>query len=110
MLDSFTASVILDAKEKGIGTNDQLADMVKTMKENAPGGPSKEARDFFVKNQGKKCKVRYTDHEGIVYKLNEATGGFYPGNRYPIKVQITNGKASGAIFEYDLDQVEVIEG
>lgn len=108
MIDSFTAKTLLEAGVRAEGT-DVVANLYNEMKNNPEGGPSTEARDFFVKNQGKKCIVRHTSHEGIVYRLNEATMGFYPGARYPIKVQITNGEAKGAIFEYDLDQVEVTE-
>lgn len=109
MLDSFTAKTLVEAAVSGGGNGDQIADLYKEMKSKNDGGPSPEARDFFLKNAGKKCKVTGTSHEGIVFKLNEATAGFYPGSRFPIKVQITNGESAGAIFEYDLDQVAVTE-
>ncbi len=107
-MDGFTASILLDAVVKGGGDN--VADLYKSLNSNQDGGPSEEARRFFAQNEGKVCKIKYTTHEGIVLLLNEATGGFYPGSRYPIKVKITNGESSGHVFEYDLEQIEVKHG
>ena len=107
MMDSFTAKVLLEATAKS--GDDRVADLYKEINNKVDGGPTKEARDFFEQHQGKPCKIKHTSREGIVYRLNEATRGFYPGSRYPIKVQITNGEAAGAIFEYDLEQIEIVE-
>jgi hypothetical protein len=111
MVDSFTASVMLSAVANGQTKEEvgQVYDLYKEMNSKSDGGPSPQARAFFEKNQGKKCKVKFTSHEGIVHRLNESTSGFYPGGRFPIYVKITNGEAAGQVFEYDLDQVEVTE-
>lgn len=108
MLDSFTAATLVQAASKG--NVDEVVDMGKKLQSDVGGGPTSEARDFFAQHQNKKCKVTGTTHEGIIYRLNEATVGFYPGSRYPIKIKITNGQSAGTIFEYGLDQIEVIEG
>lgn len=107
-LDSFTAACLLNAAASD-GDINQIVDLGKSLQGKGDGGPSTEARNFFVQNHNKKCKIKFTSHEGVIFRLNEAISGFYPGSRYPIKVQITNGEAKGAIFEYDLDQIELIE-
>jgi hypothetical protein len=104
-IDSVSAGLLLNVAISG--GSDVAADLYKEMKNKNDGGPSDAAREFFKKNEGKPCKIKWTSHEAIVHSLNEATAGFYPGSRYPIKVKITNGESAGTIFEYDLDQVEV---
>jgi len=63
---------------------------------------------------GSKVKINLTDYIGIVDSYNERTGGFYPGVRYPIKVQIISTEdvafntAIGKVFEYGADQLLLI--
>jgi len=106
MFDAFTAKTML--QNVNSSNVDQMADLYKSLNNNSAGGPTEEARAFFEQNKGKACKIRYTDHEGIVLRLNEATAGFYPGSVFPIHVEITNGENKGTIFEYGLEQVEIV--
>lgn len=110
-VDAFTAQVMLEAAATNPGkSNEVLSDLYKNLTSKEDGGPSQKDIDFFNKHKGKKVKVKYTTHEGILYKLNTSTGGFYPGSRFPFYVKITNeGKAQGCIFEYDAGQVELME-
>lgn len=108
-MDAFSAQTLLQAVANG-GDNDRIADLYKGLKSNNDGGPSQKDIDFFNVNKGKRVKVKYTSYEGILHSLNMSTSGFYPGSRYPFYVQITSeGKAKDCIFEYDAEQVEVIE-
>lgn len=108
-MDTFTAQTLLQTVANG-GDNDQLADLYKGLQSKSDGGPSQKDIDFFNEHKGKKVKVKYTSYEGILHSLNTSTSGFYPGSRYPFYVQITSeGKAKDSIFEYDAEQVEVIE-
>ena len=106
-IDSVSAGLLLGVAMSGGA--DTAHDLYKQMKDKNDGGPSDAARAFFEANKGKKCKVKWTSHEAIIHALNEATAGFYPGSRYPIKVKITNGESAGTIFEYDHEQIEVVE-
>ena len=106
-IDSVTAGMLLSVAVNGGG--DAAANLYKEMKDKNDGGPSDAARAFFEQHKGKKCKIKWTSHEAIIHELNEATAGFYPGSRYPIKVKITNGESASTVFEYDFDQVEVVE-
>ena len=62
---------------------------------------------------GAPVKVLYTTYTGVVHGHNERLGGFYPGIRYPVYVQITAcddpkfERAIGDVFEYGIDQLEV---
>jgi len=38
-----------------------------------------------------------------------STGGFYPGSRFPFYVKMSEGKAVGQIFEYDREQIQLLE-
>lgn len=105
MIDSTTAGMLLSS----VNSNnvDKVADVYKIVSKEV-GGPSKEAIAFFEANKGKTCKVLYTNHIGIIHGLNTSTAGFYPGSRYPIYVKITSASAEGSIFEYELNQLEII--
>lgn len=107
-IDAFTAATLVAAASQG-GDKEGVYDLYKEMKDKNDGGPTAEAIAFFKENEGKRCKVTGTSHEGIVHRLNNATAGFYPGSRCPIYVKITNGQSAGMVFEYGLDQVEVVE-
>lgn len=52
--------------------------------------------------------VNLTGHIGFVTSYNERLGGFYPGVRYPVNVDIVYSdldKAVGCTFEYSADQL-----
>lgn len=103
-MDSFTSSILLNiALTQGIDASISVSKMMPKSK-----GPSEEAIQFFNQNAGKKCVVRGTTHEGIVEKLNTSEHGFYPGCDYPIYVRITSDRAKGSLFEYNLDQVLIV--
>ena len=110
-VDTFTAQVMLEATANNPGqAQGAMADLYKSLTSKEDGGPSQKDIDFFNEHKGKKVKVKYTTHEGNLYKLNTSTGGFYPGSRYPFYVKITNeGKAKDCVFEYDANQVELME-
>ena len=63
---------------------------------------------------GTQVKVLHTTYTGIVHGHNERLGGFYPGIRYPVYVQITAcddpkfERAIGDVFEYGIDQLEAV--
>lgn len=108
-IDGFTAGLFLGAAMNG-ASPESIMDLKKSLESPRAGGPTQEAIDFFEKNKGKKCKVRFTSYTGIIHDLNRSSGGIYNGERFPIYVLITGeGRAKNRIFEYELDQVEVIE-
>lgn len=56
--------------------------------------------------------VKHTSHIGRVRGYNERTGGFYPGNRFPVFVEIIASdmdRAIGHVFEYGLNDLEVVD-
>lgn len=106
-IDGFTAGLMLGAIKRGGG--DEIADLYKSLNSNKDGGPTPEARAFFEEHKGKNCKIKHTTHEATIHELNEATSGFYPGSRAPIFVKITSAESIGSVFEYDLDQIEIVE-
>lgn len=110
-VDTFTAQVMLEATANNPGKAEGvLADLYKSLTCKEDGGPSQKDIDFFNEHKGKKVKVKYTAHEGVLYELNMSRSGFYPGSRFPFYVKITSeGKAQGCIFEYDADQIELME-
>ena len=63
---------------------------------------------------GAPVKVLYTTYTGVVHGHNERLGGFYPGIRYPVYVQITAcddpkfERAVGDVFEYGIGQLEAV--
>ena len=114
-IDSFSAQILLQTAVNNPDKVDEVADLYKMLKSNNDGGPSREAVLFFEKYRDCIVKVKRTGYHGVVYMLNTATGGFYPGSRYPIHVQITSADdpkfqdAVGQVFEYDIDDLEPIE-
>lgn len=114
-IDGFTAGLMLDAISKNPEGINEMATLYKQLKGSQDGGPSPEAIRFFEENKGKIIKVKHTSYHGEVYKLNEATGGFYPGSREPIYIRITAvddekwAKVVGQVFSYSLDQLELVE-
>lgn len=110
IIDPATASMFLQGI-KETGYIDDGADLYKALTSKNEGGPTDEQRAWFEENRGKKVAVKDTAMRGVVRRLNEATTGLYPGSRYPIYVTITSGfdkVAIGGTFEYDTDQLEVI--
>ncbi len=110
-IDAFTAQVMLEAAVNNPGKAEAtLADLYKNFTSKEDGGPSQKDIDFFNRHKGKKVKVKYTNHEGVLHQLNTSRSGFYPGSRFPFYVKIASeGKAQGCVFEYDADQVELME-
>lgn len=112
-LDGFTAGLLLEVASMPTTPDDhnRFHDLVKELTGKKTAGPSKEARAYFERNLNKRVKVLGTEHIGTITELNEAKGGFYPGSRYPIFVKIEesgNQAAIGDLFEYDLDQLELL--
>lgn len=107
MIDSATAGICL-AAIKETGNVEGVVDFLKGGEEE--GGPSPAQRLWFETNVGKSVSVKGTDHIGVVHRLNEATRGLYPGSRYPIYVKMTEGSSVGAVFEYDVDWLVLLEG
>lgn len=60
---------------------------------------------------GATVKINGTGYTGKIVSYNEKVGGFYPGIRYPIHVEIVKSKnpkfekAVGCVFEYTPEQV-----
>ncbi len=103
-MDGFTAAALLSAVEKGMD-NDKVADLYKMFKGEESNGPSQEARDWITKNKGKRVKSS-SGNVGVVERLNDSTCGVYNGERYPIYVRHDE---DGKIYEYGLDELEVLE-
>lgn len=78
------------------------------------GGPTPEAVRWFNDHQGKEVNIKYTGYVGVVHALNESAAGIYNGGRYPIYVKLEapsqhQGKSmAGKVFEYAIDQLEVL--
>ena len=111
-MDKFTAEQLLSAIKNG-GDSDKVADLYKQINGASEEGPTKEQVDFFIENQGKVVTIKGTSMTGLVERLNTSTRGFYPGGRYPIYVKILTDTrpvdSVGRTFEYDIDQLEVME-
>ena len=109
-VDTFTAQVMLQAVANNPGqTQDAIADLYKSLTSKEDGGPSQEDIDFFNEHKGKKVSIKHTTHIGHLIELNTSTGGFYPGSRFPFYVKMSEGKAVGQIFEYDREQIQLLE-
>ncbi len=60
-------------------------------------------------------KINGTGYTGRIVKYSNSIGGFYPGLRYPLIIEITASKdtkfahAVGCVFEYTADQVVVLK-
>lgn len=112
--DSFTASVMLSA----IATNNNeetvnaLSSLLNSLGESDP--IPTEVIAFVESNIGKPVNVLHTAYKGVIHSCNKSQRGFYPGVRFPVYVRITNSrdpkfeKAIGSVFEYSLDQIELI--
>ena len=111
-MDKFTAEQLLSAIKNG-GDTEKVADLYKQINGASEEGPTKEQVDFFIENQGKVVAIKGTNMTGLVERLNTSTRGFYPGGRYPIYVKILTDTrpvdSVGRTFEYDIDQLEVME-
>jgi len=76
----------------------------------------RNAIEVFRLNQfiGKPVRILYTSYKGTIHRCNKSVGGFYPGIQYPVYVKITESSdprydhAVGSVFEYGLDQIELI--
>ncbi len=113
-MDAFTAELLLSAVSNTADEN-QRNEILDLSKQLQGEGPAPDAAAFFETHQGKLCRVKHTCYTGIVHKLNTSTGGFYPGKLYPIYVKITHSsesefeRAVGSVFEYALNQIELID-
>ena len=110
-MDGATASILLGCMVQN-PIEDNISKIHDLSKSLTGKGPSEEARKFVQVNMGKKCEIKYTGHIGIIEGLNENDRVFYTGDRYPVYVMITESsmpEAINSLFEYDLDQVIVIE-
>ena len=111
-MDKFTAEQILSAIKNG-GDTEKVADLYKQINGASEEGPTKEQVDFFIENQGKVVTIKGTSMTGLVERLNTSTRGFYPGGRYPIYIKILTDirpvDSVGRTFEYDIDQLEVMD-
>jgi len=112
--DSFTASVMFSA----IATNNNeetvnaLSSLLNSLGESDP--VPAEVVTFVESNIGKSVNVLHTAYKGVIHSCNKSQRGFYPGVRFPVYVRITETgnskfeKAIGSVFEYGLDQIELI--
>lgn len=113
-MDSFTTSVVFSAASinGGAGYSDALHSLVKSLEGNKP--VSSEVVEFVEANVGRGVRVLGTCYEGIIYSCNKAESGFYPGSRFPVFVKITKSSdplfdtSIDTVFEYSLDQIELI--
>ena len=111
-MDGFSAGLLLSAAAGGMDT-ERVVDLAKEMNKDF-GGPSAEAVAFFETNKGKKCSIKGTGYTGEIVGLNKSTSGFYPGSSCPIYVKILSADdekfqcAVGSVFEYALEQVELV--
>lgn len=114
-LDTFTDHLLMETLKRRARTIEEVCDIANMLCNSRGSGPSKEAIAFFEENKGKDVLINGTSYEGTIHGLNTATNGFYPGNRYPIYVMITGSsnpiweKSVGSIFEYDIDQLTILE-
>lgn len=110
-MDSTTSSMLLELKKKG-HDNEEIADLYRVLnkKEN---GPSVEATTWYYENKGKTVSIGgCINLVGVVVGLNLNTSGLYTGDRYPIKVIISEDdryeyNAIGCTFEYGINQLEL---
>jgi hypothetical protein len=107
-IDPITASALLAVL--GINNTEEVLKVYKLFTQRGGEGVTPDQIKWFLTNKGKQVKVNGTDHVGIVFRLNESTHGMYNGLRYPIYVEITKSSngSTGAIFEYSIDQLEII--
>lgn len=64
------------------GPLNSLSDLNKSFE--CGDGPSKEDREWFKQNVGKRVVINGSENTGTVETLNESNSGFYPGQDYPI--------------------------
>jgi hypothetical protein len=107
-MDNFTTNVLLQ-----VANTDQefAADLYKELSSGGGNPPSEEQIKWFYENEGKLVNVG--GHVGQVVDLNTSSHGLYEGGRYPINVKIISSvrhpTAIGNTYEYDTDQLELVE-
>ena len=108
-IDIATAQMLLEALKSTNNPHDVQALHKIVSSDNE--GPTEEHAKFFIENKGKQVKIKHTDYVGTLVSLNTATGGFYPGGRYPYYVTIISGGMTSAIgktFEYTSDCISLV--
>lgn len=108
--DGVTAGLLLQAASNG-ASQDDVYKLYKDLQGDRDA-PAPEVIELVTSWIGRKCKVKYTSHTGVVKGPNTSDRGFYPGGRFPVYVTITASgmeNAVGSTFEYGLDQVELID-
>ena len=108
-MDSFTAGILLSAAMQGT-PNDKVADLYKDLKGPASGLDPRVV-DKAEGMKGTRVAINHTSYKGTVLGANRAVGGFYGGERYPVRVAIdeTNSGSTGEVFEYGFDDLTVLE-
>lgn len=97
-MDGFTASALLEASKTDVQA---AANLYKALNECSEGAPNEAQKEWVESNLNKRVKIKGTDHEGYILRLNKASSGFYPGGRYPVIVKLDIGYT----FEYGIDSV-----
>lgn len=108
-MDGVTAGLLLQATMNG-QSHDQVYQLFKDLQGDRDA-PTPEVIELVESWKGKKCKIKYTSHIGEVVGPNTSDRGFYPGGRFPAYVKILKSgmeSAVGQVFEYGLDQVELL--
>lgn len=109
-MDGITAGLLLQAAQNG-SSHDDIYNLYKNL-QGERDAPTPEVIELVTSYIGRKCKLKYTSHVGIVKGPNTSDSGFYPGGRFPVYVTITHSDmetAIGKTFEYDLDQVQLLD-
>lgn len=108
--DGITAGMLLQAAQNG-SSHDDIYKLYKDL-QGDKDAPTPEVIELVTSWIGRKCNIKYTSHVGVVSGPNTSDCGFYPGGHFPVYVKITASgmeKAVGCTFEYDLDQIELID-
>lgn len=105
--DITTGRLLLGALQNGAPPS-ALATLTKQLQGT---GPDPETAATVRAMIGKRCSIKHTSYVGTVEGLNEARGGFYGGDRFPVLVRVDKvlGGQTNVLFEYSLDQVLLLE-
>ena len=104
-MDAFTTATLIGAIERQRdGQMNVISSLVKDLQ---GAGPSEADVARATALIGKPCTILHTSHVGVVIGPNMACGGFYGGERYPVRVRVNAipGLNKEEVFEYGFDDV-----